>query len=427
MVRPGPLARLRGTALSRTASTAQAPAPKTSMALCRLAPASTWRVLRRSPPLFRSARSHAALRPGLERSTHCNLLPELFQRCTLATAALCCFLPRASASAASDDDVPKHTSPPGGWRGALDDVPVNDPRLDWPLLLKDGSLDCIGWNRYNTERRQLSYRRFHEREKRIAATPLEQLCVAAEKDSVPDALAALAAGADIHGKRERAGLSSDEPPLSVAAEHGGVDVARLLLNRGADIEQRDRWGATPLSYAASGKSVAMIELLTAAGADVDGADNCRWTPLFYAAGGGREAQVAALLRAGANVQGTGLRAPLHYAVGRDCNSTTGSHKSLLGAMRLLLDAGADVNVRAKEDESSAFEAAVERANVPAVQLLLSYGADPAVRPYSIKDAESNLDCTLYGSRYAVILQLLREASEARRAAPQHPPAECKDA
>ncbi|KAJ3220104.1 Transient receptor putative cation channel sub A member 1 [Dinochytrium kinnereticum] len=88
-------------------------------------------------------------------------------------------------------------------------------------------------------------------------------------------------------------------PLHVAASFGRIDMIRLLLRKGANINGCDANGRTPLMYAATkGKSDAIcalimqdgIEISSDAAAetalwklDVDRADNQGWTALHYAA------------------------------------------------------------------------------------------------------------------------------------------------
>jgi ankyrin repeat protein len=76
----------------------------------------------------------------------------------------------------------------------------------------------------------------------------------------------------------------DDPgtPLHAAAHAGSADIARLLLERGADVDARDdRWGGTPLVWAIIGSSErpdrnprpdwpAVVEILASAGASFEG-------------------------------------------------------------------------------------------------------------------------------------------------------------
>ena len=55
-------------------------------------------------------------------------------------------------------------------------------------------------------------------------------------------------------------------PLHWAAERDHVDVARALLDAGADLEARTSWGATPLDWAATMGSSKVADLLLARGA-----------------------------------------------------------------------------------------------------------------------------------------------------------------
>ena len=67
-----------------------------------------------------------------------------------------------------------------------------------------------------------------------------------------------------------------------------------MLRKGADVNARDRSGATPLHAAALKGNLAMAELLLAHGAAVDARDGDGLTPLHNAALSGH-AEVAALL------------------------------------------------------------------------------------------------------------------------------------
>ncbi|XP_058194275.1 serine/threonine-protein kinase VIK-like [Rhododendron vialii] len=54
-------------------------------------------------------------------------------------------------------------------------------------------------------------------------------------------------------------------PLHVAALHGWIDIAKCLVEFGADINAQDRWKNTPLADAEGAKKDAMIELLKSHG------------------------------------------------------------------------------------------------------------------------------------------------------------------
>ena len=72
-------------------------------------------------------------------------------------------------------------------------------------------------------------------------------------------------------------------PLHVAARYGRADAVRLLLKHGARVEARDEDGETPLHLAADNNhlDVVMI-LLTLGNADPDAEDNDGLKPMDYA-------------------------------------------------------------------------------------------------------------------------------------------------
>ena len=69
-------------------------------------------------------------------------------------------------------------------------------------------------------------------------------------------------------------------PLHLAASH--VDVARLLVERGAEVNVGDESGYTPLHAAAASGSAEVARLLLERGADVSARDGRGFTPLHWA-------------------------------------------------------------------------------------------------------------------------------------------------
>jgi hypothetical protein len=68
-------------------------------------------------------------------------------------------------------------------------------------------------------------------------------------------------------------------PLHAAAMWGYDGVVKLLIDRGADVNARDRSGSTPLHWAATNGHRRACQLLLDAGADAAALDNQRQTPL----------------------------------------------------------------------------------------------------------------------------------------------------
>lgn len=79
-----------------------------------------------------------------------------------------------------------------------------------------------------------------------------------------------------------------QSPLYVAVDKYQVEAVRLLLERGADPDGKNKKGWTPLLWCAAKstdeeKSGAIAELLIAAGADINDSDNdLQWPPMYMA-------------------------------------------------------------------------------------------------------------------------------------------------
>lgn len=69
--------------------------------------------------------------------------------------------------------------------------------------------------------------------------------------------------------------------ISTVQDH--EDVARLLIENGADIETQDEFGSKPLHYAVYKGNKNIVKLLIENGTDVDCKNNYETTPLMIAA------------------------------------------------------------------------------------------------------------------------------------------------
>jgi ankyrin repeat protein len=89
----------------------------------------------------------------------------------------------------------------------------------------------------------------------------------------------------------------DESPLMMACLRGRAELARKLIDRGADV---NKTGWTPLHYAATNGHVAIIQMLLDENAYIDAASPNGTTPLMMAAMYGTTAAVKLLLDSGAD-------------------------------------------------------------------------------------------------------------------------------
>ncbi len=134
-----------------------------------------------------------------------------------------------------------------------------------------------------------------ELELRQAQPPL---VAAAERDDLTEVRRLLDGGTPVNASNSILGKTA----LLAAAGQGRVEVARLLLERGADVNARSG-GWTPLPLAlSSGVTSEVALLLVEHGADVNAREpDLQRTALMMAASAGEVALVRALLRVGADV------------------------------------------------------------------------------------------------------------------------------
>jgi ankyrin repeat protein len=214
--------------------------------------------------------------------------------------------------------------------------------------------------------------------------------------------------------------------LMWATAQGHAPMMRMLLAHGADVnarsneekwerqvtsEPRDKWlppgGLTPLMFAAREGCVACIDVLKEAGADFNATTPDGISSTILALINGHYDVAGALVEAGTdpNLLDYVGRGALYAAI--DFNTMPSSNRpspkvieqklSALDVARMLLERGADPNARL--EKQSPYRAKLDRGNdtmlgagttpflraakagdIPAMQLLLEHGADPALAP-----------------------------------------------
>ncbi|KAK7178576.1 Ankyrin repeat domain-containing protein 50-like protein 1 [Paraphaeosphaeria sporulosa] len=174
-------------------------------------------------------------------------------------------------------------------------------------------------------------------------------------------------GADLESKDDKYGRT----PLSWAAEHGREAVVKLLLDKGAELESRDdNYGRTPLSWAAENGHEAVVRLLLDKGTDLESKDNMyNWTPLSWAAKNGHEAVVRLLLDKGADLELTSKEYDEEQLL-------VAARKGHEAVVKRLVDKGADLESKDKKRYGQTpLSWASENGHGAVVMLLLDMGAD----------------------------------------------------
>lgn len=191
-------------------------------------------------------------------------------------------------------------------------------------------------------------------------------------------------------------------PLEVALLKGNIDIAKLLVDKGARIpstpkageptlmfkcisqnlvpsvsfllerkvpvEELTAKGVAPLTVAATKGYLDMVKLLVEHGFSANIQGRLKATPLTEAARTTRVEMVRLLIKLGADVNLPGQfgNTPMMWGIKND------------EIVAMLIEAGADINARA-DDHTTALHCAVSSLNLNAVRLLIEKGADVSAK------------------------------------------------
>ena len=156
-------------------------------------------------------------------------------------------------------------------------------------------------------------------------------------------------GCDYHS--DSVYLGREEAKLLGQVNSGDIDAVKEFLDQGGNVNLQDEPGMTPLHHAVNsdwkGKNFEMIKLLIDRGANAKAIDDTHHTPLHLAS---NKETAELLIDAGAEVNAktnsTG-EAPLYTAARNAAQGASKSYDVYLSLTKLLIDKGADPNVKLK--------------------------------------------------------------------------------
>ena len=225
-------------------------------------------------------------------------------------------------------------------------------------------------------------------------------------------------GADVHAQDK-----VDTTPLQLASCNGMAEIARVLLDAGATANSKGLNGRSPLHEAVGGGHSPFIEnyvliakLLLERGADVDVPDDDGRTSLHLASYFVKVELALALLSAGAyaNAKDTEGQTPLHLVVMSQYPDNSEGNR--VGIAQLLLDHGADMNAK-DNDHATPLDLASLHERTEITALLLEYGGKanakignqwtaPQLDIASLQPLDKNLDENWTSSHSSLVRERL---------------------
>lgn len=194
-------------------------------------------------------------------------------------------------------------------------------------------------------------------------------------------------------------------PLTRALYKGNASFAKMLIDKGADVQMKNRDGYPPINYAVEIQDKELVEMILLKGADANTMNNSKVTPLHIAARNGDTAMISLLIRHKANVNAVDDdgNTPLIKSLGKDRLAIGDSILYwLLGDYYLLSDNKPSgrievhdtlvkhletVNIQLSEKDGKKYidEFAIYKKVVPATYQLLAAGAKVCPREKGIRN------------------------------------------
>ena len=181
---------------------------------------------------------------------------------------------------------------------------------------------------------------------------------------------------------------SNDTPLHLALKMGHVDVARVLLEHGAEVTSQNCLGVTPLHLASERGLVELADLLIERGADLSAERVGEFsTPLLVATQSEQVEVVSLLIKRGADVSmgNSDGWTPLHVA----------SQKRKVELASILMEHGADVTAES-DDGYTPLELAMCVGQVEVARMLIECGADVTAHDEVTPSTTPLHSASLYG-------------------------------
>jgi len=202
--------------------------------------------------------------------------------------------------------------------------------------------------------------------------------------------------------------SNGVPLVYMASQYGYVDILKVLIKAGGNVNQATTDdGTSPLWIASQKENVDIVKLLLKAGGDVNQTttDNgC--SPLYIASEKGNLAIVKALIEADGNVNQAATddgRTPLLIA----------SQKEHVAIVKLLLKAGGNVNQATTDDGTSPLWIASKNGNAAIVKVLIE--ADGNVNQARTTDGSTPLFIASEKGNVAIVKLLIKSGGDVNQA------------
>ncbi|MDA3885346.1 MAG: ankyrin repeat domain-containing protein [Candidatus Delongbacteria bacterium] len=155
-------------------------------------------------------------------------------------------------------------------------------------------------------------------------------------------------------------------PIHNSAAKGNYELTKYLIEKGTDINYKDLNGVTPLYFAFVSGNFQLIKYMIDKGADYTNFSSSGITPLHFATSNGNSQILKYLIKKGldVNVKSAAGQTPIVWAVARNN----------VEAIKLLKENNADINYVDEHKQNLLFIAASRKAK-ESFELLLSYGLD----------------------------------------------------